>query len=432
MRLFFPTLLVVLVLLSDAASSQSSFITPLLLRNGNSLYSARFGVSSGSTIGADRDTLLGPFLEALAPPLPPEYQLDVRFRTIPGRNSTYPTGLGSGMYMDFREYRDPAQVDSFQIRLAADGPNNGLINNTTVIEWPADLARYGTGWQMIGLSGTPLPQTDMLATSSVSIPADQLAGFYNILIVKTGALYGSLPAASDIRTVTSTGVVNFGVQYSYPYVALGISSLTGTGVIQVDRYASGPLNVGFDGGSPANVSQYRWVIKSVGITGIEASAAFDWRQFKSGVTNPNSVTVYWRPTEGTGNFSALPTSFADSVVSASAGAFGEFIFGSPDNLLTGVGEEVDGTVPRAFELGQNYPNPFNPSTTISFGIAATAFTTIKVYTILGQEIRTLLAEKLEPGRYSVRFDAAGLPSGAYIYRMQSGGSVLANKMLFVK
>ncbi len=80
--------------------------------------------------------------------------------------------------------------------------------------------------------------------------------------------------------------------------------------------------------------------------------------------------------------------------------------------------------PNQFVLEQNYPNPFNPTTKIRFTIpevgSELAQTVIKVYDILGNEVATLVNEKKEPGYYEVEFNAEGLSSGIYFYRLQSG------------
>jgi hypothetical protein len=102
---------------------------------------------------------------------------------------------------------------------------------------------------------------------------------------------------------------------------------------------------------------------------------------------------------------------------------------------------VEETQPEVFVLRQNYPNPFNPSTKIEFKVQLSGFTTLKVYDILGREVRTLVSENLQPGRYEVTFDArqangeqAGeLTSGVYLYRLTtSTGFSQTRKMLLMR
>jgi hypothetical protein len=101
-----------------------------------------------------------------------------------------------------------------------------------------------------------------------------------------------------------------------------------------------------------------------------------------------------------------------------------------------VGVDADGpfagSVPNGYALGQNYPNPFNPATTFSFSLGASGFATLKVFDLLGREVSSLVNEELTAGTHSVRFDARDLASGAYIYRLQAGGTVLSRKLVLVR
>jgi hypothetical protein len=91
------------------------------------------------------------------------------------------------------------------------------------------------------------------------------------------------------------------------------------------------------------------------------------------------------------------------------------------------------SIPSAFTLNQNYPNPFNPSTKISFSIAHSGYTTLKVYSLLGQEVTTLFSGNAETGKmYNVKFDATNLANGIYFYKLQSGSDVEVRKLTFVK
>ncbi|MBI5217117.1 MAG: T9SS type A sorting domain-containing protein [Ignavibacteriae bacterium] len=75
-----------------------------------------------------------------------------------------------------------------------------------------------------------------------------------------------------------------------------------------------------------------------------------------------------------------------------------------------------------FRLEQNYPNPFNPTTDFEFRIADFGLVTLKVFNLLGQEVATLINnEEMEEGEYSIEFDASGLPSGIYFYRLEATG-----------
>jgi hypothetical protein len=83
-------------------------------------------------------------------------------------------------------------------------------------------------------------------------------------------------------------------------------------------------------------------------------------------------------------------------------------------------------------LSQNYPNPFNPTTTIAFRIPIAAKVSLRVYNVLGEEVQVLVDEVVSAGEYTALFDASGLPSGIYFYRLIVGGYVDTKKMQYVK
>jgi len=91
----------------------------------------------------------------------------------------------------------------------------------------------------------------------------------------------------------------------------------------------------------------------------------------------------------------------------------------------------------SYDLFQNYPNPFNPETRISFSLGSSGFVSVKVFNILGQEIRTLLSAEKNTGVHSLLWDGkdnSGNPvaSGAYIYRIESEGFISAKKMMLLR
>ena len=116
---------------------------------------------------------------------------------------------------------------------------------------------------------------------------------------------------------------------------------------------------------------------------------------------------------------------------------GIFAFADPDSI-TNVDDDVEGLV-NEFVLEQNYPNPFNPSTKIRYTIPNVtlsdvegSFVTLKVYDVLGNEVATLVNEEKTAGSYEVEFNASGLTSGIYFYKLRAGSFVETKKMMLVK
>jgi hypothetical protein len=102
-----------------------------------------------------------------------------------------------------------------------------------------------------------------------------------------------------------------------------------------------------------------------------------------------------------------------------------------DHPPDAVDEEVGG-MPLSYALGQNYPNPFNPTTTIEFRIQNSQLTILKVFDVLGREVATLVNDVKEPGVYTARWDATGVASGVYFYRLTAGEFVQTKRMLLVR
>ncbi len=89
-------------------------------------------------------------------------------------------------------------------------------------------------------------------------------------------------------------------------------------------------------------------------------------------------------------------------------------------------------LPTEFGLEQNYPNPFNPSTTINYSVPRSGFVSMKIYDVLGKEIKTLISETKIAGNYSIKFDGVNLPSGIYFYQMKTSEYMRTKKMILLK
>ncbi len=89
-------------------------------------------------------------------------------------------------------------------------------------------------------------------------------------------------------------------------------------------------------------------------------------------------------------------------------------------------------VPVDFVLKQNYPNPFNPSTTIEYYTAQPGKVSLKVYDITGKEAADLVNENQKAGQHSIKFNAAGLASGVYLYSLEAGNFTATKKLMLIK
>ncbi|MEI7483265.1 MAG: T9SS type A sorting domain-containing protein, partial [Ignavibacteriota bacterium] len=98
---------------------------------------------------------------------------------------------------------------------------------------------------------------------------------------------------------------------------------------------------------------------------------------------------------------------------------------------TGV-NPINGNIPTVYSLSQNYPNPFNPTTKINFALPKAGFVSLKIYDVLGREVRTLVNEVKSAGQFSVDFNASEFSSGVYFYRLESNGFTDIKRMMLIK
>ena len=98
------------------------------------------------------------------------------------------------------------------------------------------------------------------------------------------------------------------------------------------------------------------------------------------------------------------------------------------SVASGKGQNV----PDAIHLAQNYPNPFNPATTIAYAVPERSHVTLTVYNALGERVEELVNCELEAGSHEVLFDAKGLASGVYLYRLQAGDLMQTRRLLLLK
>jgi hypothetical protein len=139
----------------------------------------------------------------------------------------------------------------------------------------------------------------------------------------------------------------------------------------------------------------------------------------------------WAETQPDGNVDAMWES-------ASINSDGTIIIaGSLDGRLyihKDVVSDIKGRheLPKEFNLSQNYPNPFNPVTTINYQLPKDGQVTLKVYDILGREVKTLVNEFKQAGYYKAAFSASNLASGIYIYEIRVNEFRAVKKLTLLK
>ncbi len=163
-----------------------------------------------------------------------------------------------------------------------------------------------------------------------------------------------------------------------------------------------------------------------------------WQALSNGIGKPNAGPGDVSHVISGGPFTIAPGDTIDVAFVVAAGSNLEELRTSIANarirfegILTFTHEEEPG-VPLTFGLSQNYPNPFNPGTVISWQSPVGSLQSLKVYDVLGREVAALVNEYKQAGTHSVEFNATGLPSGVYFYRLNAGSFSETKKMILLR
>jgi hypothetical protein len=236
--------------------------------------------------------------------------------------------------------------------------------------------------------------------------ANNIAGLWVPVTRSSTAHGGSYSVRGEAITVVTGGVYTAQVGGGSDLTGFRISngrpaSITGWyqfNPVQGDRLilSAGLSKGGSSGTAVAIGTQY------------VSNASSSWTQFTLPFVYLTSDVPDW------GTFTLLITSASSSSV-IHAGSY----FLLDDMAYSGTASAVSGgnSAPTTFELSQNYPNPFNPSTKISFTLAQSGFVVLRIYNLLGTEVASILNQQMNPGPFSVQWNASGLPSGMYLYRL---------------
>lgn len=340
----------------------------------------------------------------------------------------------------------------------------------------------GQSWQLINqmelisvdwLTVSPFNKNEIYARESYGYPA----GWYETIYRSTngGNTWEEityLPSSSHGRNLTFNLSLSdsnklyaavddrFGTQYFYVSTDKGNSW----------NYISEPLNLPADLINDSELSGriymaacfisedegYSWELTNSGLPDTS-----DYRSFyespnnkeiytlrSDGLYKSNKENFYWNRIDGTenlplyignGGFSfldigALKNIIIDTINSVIYIGTAKGIY--KKDLITGT-KEAEKYQPSEFKLLQNYPNPFNPITIISFQLSERSSVTLKVYDILGNEIKTIVAEEKQSGKYQIEFNGSELNSGVYVYLLsavtESGKRIReGRKMLLIK
>ena len=157
----------------------------------------------------------------------------------------------------------------------------------------------------------------------------------------------------------------------------------------------------------------------------------------AGISENDLSIAYYNTSESKWQALATTVNSSDSIASAEIDHFSIWaLTDKNDALILGIKESED--VVKSYKLFSNYPNPFNPETTIQFQIPRLTHVTLKIYNILGEEVKTLVSQNISSGTFTVRWDGTDnygrkVSSGVYIYIINTNtGFVKSRKMLYIK
>ena len=307
---------------------------------------------------------------------------------------------------------------------------NGPLN---LIDQAASIALDGAGnVHVTGYCLSPSTQTDYVTIKYNSDGAQQWMSSFNDSTVN-GSDIARMVVVDNSGNVYVTGTGNTGHPSGYPdYVTVKYNS---SGTQQwVSKY-NGPGNT--------DDTPYSLALDNSGnvyVTGRASVPGFLY-DFATVKYNPSGVQLWekrfngasdlhdgatWVAVDDSGNVyvagnSMYYTNYASDYVVM------KYAQSSP----TGV-EQASSNIPETLTLEQNYPNPFNPSTTIEFALPQSNFVTLTIYNLLGQEVGILVRGWREAGVYRVNFNAEGLPTGTYVYRLYAAGGVESKKLILIK
>ena len=147
------------------------------------------------------------------------------------------------------------------------------------------------------------------------------------------------------------------------------------------------------------------------------------------IDNPEGVALSQETTiNGT---LRLQSGVFDNTIPFTLGPNGSISF-EGGSLLVDVASETENELPETFFVDQNFPNPFNPSTVVRYGLPAASDVTVRVFNMLGQEVRTIAEGHKTAGVHELAFDAARLSSGIYLYRVEAGDLAITRRMILIE
>jgi hypothetical protein len=256
------------------------------------------------------------------------------------------------------------------------------------------------------------PATNYGTASTVREKTSSSETFYAYFKFNVTGLSGTMRSAK-LRLYVTNASPNGGSVYLVQNAYLGtITPWVETGLL----WGNAPSISGTPLSSVGTVSVGQWVEFDV------TPAIVGDGTYSFGLKNNNSDAVYYSSKESSGT-----TNDPQLLIQIAFGSVAK-----RSNPAASNEENLSPGIPDEFVLEQNYPNPFNPATRIRFGLPQASHVIIKIYSITGAEVRTLVDNDYPAGTHAIIFQARNLPSGIYFYVLQAGEVRKVRRLMLVK
>ena len=297
------------------------------------------------------------------------------------------------------------------------GPYGGVIPCFAVSGTNLFAGTYGGGVFLSTNNGTSWTEVNNGLTGGTAVMALAVSG--------TNLFAGTLGGGVFLSTNNGTSwtVVNNGLTDTYVY-ALAVSGTNlFAGTYNGDIFLSTNNGTSW---TAVNTGLTNNTVNSLAVSGTNLFAGTNGGVFLS--TNNGTS---WTAESIDLTYTIVPT-LAVSGTNLFAGTYGGGVWKRPlSEMITSV-ERSSTDLPTHFNISQNYPNPFNLGTVISYSLPTASDVKLIVYNTIGQTVKTLENGLKNAGNYSINFNAAGLPSGIYFYKLEAGQFSQIKKMILLK
>lgn len=327
-----------------------------------------------------------------------------------------------------------------------DGFGDTLLVFTTLSENPSGIETRET---IVTISGgifnevvkvTQFPSGGYLSITPNNLTLEFMEGSSGEIFIESNSIWSSINSVTWLEVIPSSGLNNDTIRVEAKSTNISyepraaILTISGSGIIhKVDI-----VQEGFKDSIPPEIPTGFGGVKLDFVHGIYLFWNSNKEADLSHYNIYRSETSEFEPDSSSLIHSTIDSIYIDTEISE-----GEYFYKLSAVDLSGneseyadaaviVGVQNNETHPSDYSLEQNFPNPFNPTTRITYSIPSGSYVSLKVFDVLGREVSELVDEEQSVGYYKVEFDASGLTSGIYFYRIQAGDFVGTKKMVVMK